>query len=183
MGRFVALLRGVNIGRAKAVSSDQLKAIAEDLCFSSYKTLLNSGNLIFSAKCSTAKDLEGAIETALIKSLNLNVHVIVRSADQWNDVITNNPFARFAIEKPNHLLVFAAKDSILSEAVEEISRSWQGPEKLAECDGTLYVTHPAGIGTSALNPTPSFKKLTSKATGRNWNTVLRIQRALSDSVS
>jgi uncharacterized protein (DUF1697 family) len=49
-GRHVALIRGINVGRAKRVSMAQLRAVLEDLGFGEVRTLLNSGNVVFTAR-------------------------------------------------------------------------------------------------------------------------------------
>jgi uncharacterized protein (DUF1697 family) len=49
-GRFVALLRGINVGTAKRVAMAELRAMVEELGYRAVSTLLNSGNVVFTAQ-------------------------------------------------------------------------------------------------------------------------------------
>ncbi len=49
MPKFVALLRGINVGKAKRVSMENLRALLAGLGFTDVSTLLNSGNAVFQA--------------------------------------------------------------------------------------------------------------------------------------
>ncbi len=55
--RFVALLRGINVGTAKRVSMTELRAVVESLGFRNAKTLLNSGNVVFTGEDARATDV------------------------------------------------------------------------------------------------------------------------------
>lgn len=48
-GRHVALIRGINVGRAKRVAMADLRALVEDLGYGDVRTLLNSGNVVFTS--------------------------------------------------------------------------------------------------------------------------------------
>ena len=67
--RHVALLRGINVGRAKRVAMAELRALIEGLGYGDVRTLLNSGNVVFSASAATAGNAASRIEEALAKKL------------------------------------------------------------------------------------------------------------------
>lgn len=48
MSAYLALLRGINVGSAKRVAMSDLRALMEELGFTDVRTLLNSGNVVFS---------------------------------------------------------------------------------------------------------------------------------------
>ena len=55
MPTFVALLRGVNVGKAKRVPMTDLRARLSGLGYTGVTTLLNSGNAVFRAPCSAQR--------------------------------------------------------------------------------------------------------------------------------
>jgi len=56
--KYVALLRGINVGGNNKVSMTELKGMFEKLGFADVQTYINSGNVIFSGKKSLLKNVE-----------------------------------------------------------------------------------------------------------------------------
>jgi uncharacterized protein (DUF1697 family) len=79
MSRYVALLRGINVGGNAKVEMPRLKAVFEKLGAKDVKTYINSGNVIFTDSRSR-KQLEPLIEAAIAKEFGLNVRVVVRNS-------------------------------------------------------------------------------------------------------
>ena len=94
MGRFVALLRAVNVGGRKLPMAE-LRALCSELGWSDVATYIQSGNLDFSAG-ETAAELESALERAISERFELDVPVIVRSAGAWSAYAKSNPFPEAA---------------------------------------------------------------------------------------
>ena len=65
-GRYVALLRGINVGTAKRVAMAELRALVEELGYSEVRTLLNSGNVVFSAAKAEPRKAALRIQAALV---------------------------------------------------------------------------------------------------------------------
>lgn len=78
MTKYVALLRGINVGGNNKVEMKKLKAVFEALGFSDVATYINSGNIIFASPRKDASNFVAEIETALKKSFGFAVRVIVR---------------------------------------------------------------------------------------------------------
>src|SRR5215813_13690014 len=95
MTSFVALLRAVNVGGTGKLPMSDLKAICEELGFSSVRTYIASGNVVFASRKS-----EAAVKTALEKRLQAYagkpVDVLVRSAAEMAEVAADNPFPNAA---------------------------------------------------------------------------------------
>ena len=77
MSRYIALLRGINVGGNAKVEMPRLKAVFEKLGAEDVKTYINSGNVIFSDTRSR-KQLEPLIEEAIAKEFGFNARVVVR---------------------------------------------------------------------------------------------------------
>ena len=79
MTRYVALLRGINVGGKNLIKMTDLKACFEALGFENVSTYIQSGNVLFSANKSNQAKLTSRIEEALSKTFNYKSRVVVRS--------------------------------------------------------------------------------------------------------
>jgi len=174
MALSVALLRGINIAGHNKVAMADLRRLCEDIGLRDPRSLLNSGNLLFeSGKRSTAQ-LERLLETEARKRLALETEFFVRTAEEWEAVIADNPFTQQARRDPGHLVVMILKDAVGPKEVASLQKAIAGPELVRGMGRHVYVTYPAGIGRSRLTSAVIDAKLGTRGTGRNWNTVLKI---------
>lgn len=105
MVRQVALLRGINnAGTGTRVAMADLRALFEGLGFCDVRTLLNSGNVVFSVPAKGRGDVLARTQQALAAKLQVTSPVAVLSADEVAAVVHNNPLAHVATN-PSRLLV------------------------------------------------------------------------------
>src|SRR5438034_8047019 len=102
--RQIALIRGINVGRAKRVAMSELRALVEALGYGEVRTLLNSGNVVFTSPGPPAGDAAARIEEALGARLGVSARVIVLTAGELAAVVANNPLLGVA-DDPSRLLV------------------------------------------------------------------------------
>ena len=76
--KYVAFLRGINVGGNNKVPMSELKSCFESLGFSDVSTYINTGNVIFETKRTSEPSLVKKIENGLLKTLGLPVRVVVR---------------------------------------------------------------------------------------------------------
>jgi uncharacterized protein (DUF1697 family) len=169
----VALLRAVNVGGRSSLAMADLRAVAEGLGYGEVKTFLQSGNLVFDAKGRPAA-LERALEAALKQERGIATDFLVRSARELDDIIAANPFPAEAKSDPGHLLVMFLKDRVTAQAVAALQEIVKGREVIRPGGRELYITYPDGIGRSKLTGAVIEKKLGTRGTGRNWNTVTKL---------
>ncbi len=174
----LALLRAVNVGGRGLVAMAALRAWAVDLGFTSVRTLLQSGNLVFDAGGRSGHALEGLLEAEAARTLDLKTTFLVRDLAEWTDAIAANPFRDAAREDPGHLVLMALKQPPAGQAVKALNAAIKGPEVVAAGARHLYITYPDGIGQSKLTAAVIETALGAKGTARNWNTVLKLQAAL-----
>ncbi|MFI5267588.1 MAG: DUF1697 domain-containing protein, partial [Chloroflexota bacterium] len=113
------------------------------------------------------------------KRLDLRTDFFVRSVDEWAGVIAGNPFLDEAERDPSHLVVLFLKAAPDASAVEALRAAVVGPEVIRAERRQLYITYPEGIGRSKLTNTLIERKLGTRGTGRNWNTVLKLKELAS----
>jgi uncharacterized protein (DUF1697 family) len=110
MPTFVALLRGVNVGKAKRVPMAELRALLSALGYASVATLLNSGNAIFRAANGASARHAADIAAAISNHFRIEVPVIAKSAQELAAIVSENPIAAEA-QQHSRLLVAFVQDA------------------------------------------------------------------------
>jgi uncharacterized protein (DUF1697 family) len=170
----IALLRGVNVGGHAMVSMAELRGMLEELGFGGAKTLLQSGNAVFTSSARSSAKLETQLEEELEARLGRRTDFFVRSIEEWEKIIAANPFRAEAEHDPGHLHLIALKSAPEASAVAALQAAVTGPEVVRAAGKQLYVTYPDGAGRSKLTNAVIEKKLGTRGTARNWNTVLKL---------
>jgi uncharacterized protein (DUF1697 family) len=170
---FIALLRAVNVGGSGKIAMADLRAMAEDMGLAAPRTLLQSGNLVFAGKGGAAV-LEAQLEAETAKRFGLKTSYLVRTAAEWDELISANPFPDEAKADPSHMVAMPLKEAPPAEAVKALRAAIKGREAVEAIGRTLYLVYPDGIGTSKLTIAVIERKLGTIGTGRNWNTVLKL---------
>jgi uncharacterized protein (DUF1697 family) len=171
---YIALLRAINVGGRKAVSMTDLRELLDKLGFRDVRSLLQSGNLVFQGNARAGAGIERLLETEAAKRLTLETDFFVRTGGEWRAVVENNPFRKEAERDPSHLILACLKDAPDAEHVNGLQAAIVGREVVRAAGKHLYIVYPEGIGRSRLTNALIEKKLETRGTGRNWNTVLRL---------
>lgn len=172
MTRFVALLRGVNVGKIK-VTSAELAAMARDLGLDEVRTVLATGNLLFSSDDDAAA-LKPRIEGGLRATFGYDAWIVLTTVDHLAQVADAYPFDP---ERDGYqpYVVFGSDQPVLEEILGAAGGLAEADEQVAPGDGVLYWECPKGSSTD----TP-FAKLIAKAkyrsttTNRNLRTVRKL---------
>jgi uncharacterized protein (DUF1697 family) len=170
MRRYVAFLRGVSPMNAKM---PELKQCFEAAGFTDVKTVLSSGNVVFSARSSSEKSVERAAEKAITEGLGRSFLTIVRPVEALRAILEADPFGAFRLAPGSKRVVTflrAPPKSKLSLPLEVDGArilAMKGREVF-----TAYVVGPRG---------PVFMTLIEKALGkeittRTWETVGKMAR-------
>ena len=89
--KYVALLRGINVGGNNKVEMARLRALFERLGYTEVVTYINSGNIVFATDEKDHHKLVAAIEAALKTEFNLDLKVVLRSAAEVNAICNELP--------------------------------------------------------------------------------------------
>ena len=184
--RYVALLRGINVGTAKRVGMADLRLLVEGLGCSDVSTLLNSGNIVFSASQGEPGKIAVRIQKAMESKLAVSARVMVMSGDELAAVVAANPLL-MAADNPSRLLVGILGDVSDRERLADIVRkNWgqerislgaaprgQGPDR-GSAARAVYMWMPDGVIKSKLNAAVS-RVLGDGVTARNWSTMLKLR--------
>jgi uncharacterized protein (DUF1697 family) len=175
---YIGLLRGINVG-GKVMKMADLKQAIADLGFGDVRTYLQSGNLVFRAPKAGDDSLATRIAKAITDHRKMDVHVLIRSAGEWDDVISRNPFPE-ATELPKTLHAFILDREPEKAKVDDLQGKDFGREEWRIVGSTLYLHTPDGFGRSELGNSIE-RRLKVPMTGRNWNTVLALKELAAGS--
>jgi uncharacterized protein (DUF1697 family) len=173
MPKFVALLRGINVGKAKRVSMENLRALLAGLGFTDVSTLLNSGNAVFQATGGASAKHARDITAAIAAHLKLEVPVVVISLKEFVAIIAENPIDARADEHPRLLVAFAQDAKSLSDLMT-IKPLVVAPEKFAVGRSAAYLFCAKGILQSKA-AAALLGKAGRRATSRNFATILKLE--------
>lgn len=152
----------------------ELRHLLTGLGFKDVKSLLQSGNLVFTSDVPAGAELEARLEVETHKRIGLQTAYFVRTPGDLDAIIASNPFPKEAKGDPAHLVVMFLKDAPNAAAVSALRAVIKGPE-LVEAKGKhAYIVYPAGIGESRLTTALIEAKLGTQGTGRNFNTVRKL---------
>jgi uncharacterized protein (DUF1697 family) len=177
MARYVVLLRGINLGARRRVSMAELREVLTSFGHSDVRTHLQSGNLVLASDATPAQ-LEHRVEEQILKGLDLDVSVLVRTRDELANVIERDPFGEFA-DDPKHYQVSFLSAEPETAVVRDLGAADFLPERVVVSGREIYAWHPNGIQRSPLAQLLTDRHLGVTATARNWNTVIKLL-ALAD---
>jgi uncharacterized protein (DUF1697 family) len=182
MTTFVSLFRGINVGGHQAVRMDDLKDLHEALGFKDVVTYIRTGNVVFSGEDADPAQLSQQIEDGFAQKFGFQVKITVRTSAELQEIIANNPFQNQPLKELKWVVVLFLTNRPESIALEEIRKVYTGPEELYLSGQEMYIYYPNGIGRSKLSNTLLEKRLKASGTGRNWNTVLELQKLVQRQV-
>ncbi len=181
MSRFVALLRGVNVGKGNKVPMADFRAALEDLGHTAAQTLLNSGNAVFSSASRSPAKLATDIASTVQTRFGVVTPVIVKSEAEFTAIVANNPIAPPESEDSRFLVAFAMDRTKLQE-LSSLQSLLQPGERLAVTEHAAYL-HCAGGLLESKAGEAILGRTGRSITTRNWGTTLKLASLLSGSAA
>ncbi|NHZ80089.1 DUF1697 domain-containing protein [Massilia sp. CCM 8695] len=178
--RYIALLRGINVGRAKRIAMADLRQLVGELGCTEVRTLLNSGNVVFSAPRQAPAALAALIQDALVLKLGVAARVMVLVSDELDRIVAANPLLPVATDHAR-LLLFVFSDPGAPALLAPLAAAHWAPEQLAVAGQAAYLWCPTGVLDSKI-AVAIGKLLGDGLTSRNWNTVCKLQALCAGSV-
>ena len=168
MKKYIAFLRGINVGNIRIKMTD-LKSAFEQMSFSDVKTYLQSGNVVFESD-KTLVDIKSTLEQGLSKTFHYEAYVLVYAFDVLFEIIAQYPMEK--TETHHAYIIFIDTDAVFEE-LKTISTQ-QGEESKSIKLGNKVLYWKVERGESTDTP---FSKILAKAkykssvTIRNINTL------------
>ena len=176
MTTHIALLRGINVGRAKRIAMADLRAAVESIGATNVRTLLNSGNVIFEL-AKAGKTLDARIHDAVVAKTGVSASVITMTARELAVALDGNPIADLATDPSRFLVAVLHRDVDRARLGELLDTDWS-PDVLrslvSSVPKVLYLWCPAGILESRLVSEMS-RLLKDSVTTRNLTTMTKLR--------
>ena len=181
MGRYVALLRGINVGGRNTIRMADLRACFERDGFADVMSYIQSGNVLFSAGGSAAA-LDERIETMLAAEFGYDASVVLRSLRRMRATVEQAPrgFGRDPATYRSDV-IFLKGPLTATTALAEVStregvdRAWTGP-------GVLYFERLTARASQSRLSKIAASSIYPRITVRNWNTTTTLLRLMESSL-
>ncbi len=166
--RYVALLRGINLGARRRVAMADLRGWLAELGYTDVRTLLQSGNVVFTSPRSMAR-VRTELESALEAGAGFRIDCVLRTVDELRAVVAADPLGAVVTDPSRYLVSFV--DSSVTSPVRDLGVF--APEQAFLGEREVYFWVPGGIQKSKI--LAAFPARQGEvATVRNWNTVTKL---------
>jgi uncharacterized protein (DUF1697 family) len=174
MGRYLALLRGINVGGKNLIKMAALKGCFEEMGLDGVRTYIQSGNVIFESGRRDQARLTAQIEAGLLATFGLELPVVVRSAGEMERIVAQAP-AGFGGEPELYRYdVIFLKEPLTAEEALAVVTAKPGVDEVVGGEGVLYFSRLISKATqsqlSRIVGTPIYQRITI----RNWKTTTKL---------
>jgi uncharacterized protein (DUF1697 family) len=177
MTRYVAFLRGINVGGHNIVKKEKLLEAFVSLGFKNVSTFKQSGNVVFETDSTEAEALRSTIQQKLCQALGYEVLVFLRTLPQLKELVKNNPLENTITEGVSLLVTFMSDRPTGYTVPIKIPKS---TAEIIQIRGFEAYSLTRGHGDGG-KPNPFIEKqFKTKATSRNWNIIKEIAKTYSE---
>jgi uncharacterized protein (DUF1697 family) len=181
--RYVALLRGINVGGKNLIKMTALAALFDELGFGDVVTYIQSGNVVFSAPAGDRDALEARIEEALSREFKYESRIVAVSREELKSAVAGAPKG-FGADPATYRydVIFLKRPLTAAAAIARIPTR-EGVDSAGAGEQVLYFSRLAAKASQSRFPRvtqlPEYRYMTI----RNWNTVTKLLSMMSDSAS
>jgi uncharacterized protein (DUF1697 family) len=169
---YVSMLRAVNVGGHGRLTMAALKDAYVALGLGQVRTLLQSGNVLFTSRLKDRNALAKRIAQELERRFGLQIEVIVRTLAEVRTIVERGPSSARADPAKLHVMFLAGVPNAKGAAA--LVKDHKGPEMLEIRGPEIYLYYPNGMGRSKLTTAVIERKLETSGTARNWNTLNKL---------
>jgi uncharacterized protein (DUF1697 family) len=176
MTTYVILLRAVNLAGYGKLPMADFRKMLTGLGFEKVETYIQSGNAVVEAKGSAAKVAQ-AVAAGLEKLMGAPCGVVVRTHEQMDRVVRENPFGVEAVDGARVHVAFLARPAgpLAAAGLDRLVTMYPKRRDRYHLEGdTLYLHLPDGAAETKFSGKALDKAIGVMGTARNWNTVLKL---------
>ena len=180
MSRYLALLRGVNVGGKGILKMSDLKVAIEQAGFKNVQTYINSGNVLFTTATTNTHKLAQDIHQIIHKTCQLDIEVVVFSHSKWRLIIEAAPHWWGDNNEWKHNLLILIPPYDMKAVTAAVGELKPDIETMQSGDGVLYQSMSKALfgrtTTGKLASNPIYKKMTI----RNYNSATKLLSLLEE---
>lgn len=175
---YVALLRGINVGKSARIQMAPLRAALIDHGVNAVSTVVQSGNIVVTPWTKSASALATSIEEILVNQFAITARCLVQSREQLLSMVAENPLAPRA-NVDNMLVVHFCDPPLEQSALSVLSIKGLDPNDVVVSHGALFQWCENGISNSPVVSPHLERQLKVAVTARNWRTLNKIAELLN----
>ncbi|MGN6547291.1 MAG: DUF1697 domain-containing protein [Aureliella sp.] len=178
--KYLALLRGINVGGKNIIKMADLKACLEELRLDAVSTYIQSGNVIFQSDEPDKLELERTIESTLSKAFNSSSAVVVLSHRELRQVVKRAPEG-FGEEPDQYRydVAFLKEPLTAKEILNQLSLK-EGVDQAHAGKRALYFSRLTSRATESRLSRLASLPIYPQMTARNWNTTSKLLALLDE---
>ena len=174
MNKYIALLRGINVGGKNTIRMADLTTMFADAGFSNIITYIQSGNIVFESQPETETRLSEIIGGRISSRFGLAVPVLVFSRGRLRQIYNQNPFLTADGFDHKHLCITLLSGIPELSTIAPLNGEDFYPERFHVIGDAVYLYCPHGYGKTRLTNTFWEKKTGLTATSRNLQTIQKL---------
>ena len=175
MEKYIALLRGINVGGKNKIAMPELKLAFEDIGFSDVVTYINSGNVIFSCEIKDRYELVRKIESIISEKFRLKIPVAVLTTKELSDAFKNAPdWWNTGNKEIYNNTIFVISPTSVEEVLAEIGEAKPEYEKIASYGNVIFWSATLKTFSKSRWSKIANSSVNNNVTIRNANTVKKL---------
>ncbi|MDR2009466.1 MAG: DUF1697 domain-containing protein [Bacteroidales bacterium] len=177
MMTYIGLLKGINVGGKNIVKMAELKIILQKAGLTNIKTYIQSGNIIFGSELDE-NTLKSKIESEIKKEFGLSIPVVLRTEEEFKQIIKQNPFTEEEIRNAESnseseiFYVSLSADNISDENIKKLKSAITEKEVFHINGRDIYFLFDKTIRNS--KAVSILQKVDNTSTIRNWKTINKL---------
>lgn len=181
MARFVALLRGINVGGNHTLPMADLRTHFEEAGVDAVETYIQSGNVVFETAARRGTQLAQSVAQSIEISTGFSVPIVVRTTEAWNALVEGNPFAAEAKKDPKRVHAMLLDRTTTKAVRSKFEPDCRLGERFELVKDALYIDYPNGSLRSKVDVPYADRVLSCTTTARNWRTVMALHELVNAS--
>ena len=172
--RFLALLRGINVGGNNVIAKDDLRECFEDLGLTNVRTYIQSGNVLFLSDKTKGKELTALIEQGLSKRFSYDAQAIVLSYRKYKSAMQAAPDNWGKDDAQKHNALFTLNGIPPKKVLAQLSPPKTDIESITTGPGVLFWSVSKKQLTKATYMKLAKERVYQQVTIRNHNTAFKL---------
>jgi uncharacterized protein (DUF1697 family) len=154
------------------IKMTDLSSLYKKIGLEDVETFIQSGNVVFTDPGNLSEtDLTAQIEDAINKKFKYNIPVILRTPEEFREIISLNPFSDVENFSPEKLAVIFLYEKPTEDQTGKVKNIDYPPDKFVISGKEIFIYCPNGFGRSKIYTGFFENKMKVSGTGRNWNTI------------
>lgn len=173
--KYIALLRGINVGGKNLISMKELADLFTEGGFTGVSTYINSGNIIFSSDITDTQLIKSRCEALISAKFGLSISLAIVSSDEIKEIINHAPEWWGADKDSKHNAIFVIPPITTEDVIKEVGEAKPEYERVAHYGKVIFWSAPIKTFTKTRwSKIVEKKSVYNFITIRNSNTVVKL---------